>query len=81
VGQAWDSEADNWVSVQAGAAALTEAGSWASAGQAVAAWEESAFADGAVSSRDRPSSAVLSGLWGRRTSLAGWTWSWTYPDR
>jgi hypothetical protein len=67
------------------AAALTAAAdTWARAEQTVAALDELklvAFADAAVSSRDRPSSAVPSGRWGRRASPARWTWSWAYPHR
>jgi hypothetical protein len=70
-----------------GAATLTGVDNWVLAGEAVAAALNEApepgpaFADGAVSSRGRPSSAVLSRRRGRRTSLARWTWSWPYPDR
>jgi hypothetical protein len=66
-----------------GAATLTGVDNWVLAGEALNEAPEPgpAFADGAVSSRGRPSSAVLSRRLGRRTSLARWTWSWAYPDR
>jgi hypothetical protein len=55
--------------------AAAAARAWLTAAQAA----KRAFADGAVSSPDRPSNAARSSRGGRHTSRAGWVSSWEDP--